>query len=140
MAGSASDQQTPWPLSAHGTAADSTELKRAEEALLSQSEMRFRAFVTASSDVVYSMSLDWSEMRQLQGRNFIADTHNPSLNWMTEYIHPDDQPKVRAAIEVAIRTKGVFELEHRVLRVDGSLGWTSSRAVPLLSAQGDIVE
>ena len=45
-----------------------------------------------------------------------------------------------AAINEAIRTKSIFELEHRVRRADGSLGWTFSRAVPLLDANGEIVE
>jgi PAS domain S-box-containing protein len=34
----------------------------------------------------------------------------------------------------------VFELEHRVRRPDGSLGWTLSRAVPLLDDAGEITE
>src|SRR5581483_8755448 len=34
----------------------------------------------------------------------------------------------------------MFELEHRVIRVDGTTGWTFSRAVPLLDDAGEIVE
>jgi PAS domain-containing protein len=34
----------------------------------------------------------------------------------------------------------VFELEHRVRRADGTLGWTLSRAVPLMDAAGAITE
>ena len=45
-----------------------------------------------------------------------------------------------AAIDTAIANKSLFELEHRVLRVDGELGWTQSRAVPLLDEDGSIVE
>jgi signal transduction histidine kinase/DNA-binding response OmpR family regulator len=45
-----------------------------------------------------------------------------------------------AVINEAIRTKSTFELEHRVRRVDGTFGWTFSRAVPLSDAKGDIVE
>ena len=132
----------PMPDGRHGVVCyfrDISELVQGLESIR-QSEIRFRAFVTASSDVVYRMSPDWTEIRQLHGRDFVVDTNAPSGNWMSKYIHPDDHPKVRAAIEVAIRTKGIFEMEHRVLTVGGSVGWTSSRAVPLLSAQGEIVE
>jgi len=107
---------------------------------LRESEERFRALVTASSEVLYRMSADWSEMRRLDSRGFLARTERPSRTWLQEYIPPEDQPHVTAVIQEAIRTKGVFELEHRVRRADGSLGWTFSRAVPLLDANGEIVE
>ncbi|HVE12441.1 MAG TPA: ATP-binding protein [Elusimicrobiota bacterium] len=107
---------------------------------LRRSEERFRAFLTASSDVVYIMSPDWSEMRQLHGKDFIADTQGPSRSWLTKYIHPDDQPQVLVAIQKAIRSKSDFELEHRVIRVNGSLGWTHSRAIPTLDHENRITE
>ena len=107
---------------------------------IERSEERFRAFVTATSDVIYQMSPDWSEMRQLEGRDFIADTPDPSRSWLDRYIHPDDHEMVLRAIAEAIRSKTMFELEHRVIRVDGSLGWTYSRAVPRLSADGEVIE
>jgi len=47
---------------------------------------------------------------------------------------------VLRAIREAVQTKSIFELEHRVRRVDGSLGWTYSRAVPLIDDSGEIVE
>ena len=112
---------------------------RAEEALL-ESEERFRALVTASSDVVYRMSPDWSEMRQLHGRDFIPDTDSPNSTWIDKYIHPDDQPQVLKVINKSIQTKSIFELEHRIRQVDGTLGWTLSRAVPMLDSSGNIVE
>ena len=86
---------------------------------LRSSEERYRAFITATSDVVYRMSADWSEMRHLRGKDFIADTDDPSRTWLETYIHPDDQPRVLAAINEAIRTKSPFEFEHPVIMVDG---------------------
>ena len=115
------------------------ERKKAEEAL-SESEARLRAYVTSTSDVVYRMNADWSEMRQLCGQNFIADTDEPDRSWMKKYIHPDDQQHVKEVIKRAIETKGIFELEHKVIQVDGSLGWTFSRAIPLLDKDGEIIE
>ena len=110
------------------------------QAALRDSEERFHAFVTAGSDVVYRMSADWSELCQLVGRNFVADVSQPTHGWLAEFVYPEDHTRVLAAIAEAIRTRGVFELEHRVLRLDGSVGWTHSRAVPLLDAQGGIRE
>ncbi len=118
---------------------DITGRKRMEEALRG-SEDRFRALVQTTSDVVYRMSPNWDRMHQLRGRDFIPDTETPSSTWLQTYIHPDDQPLVIAAINKAIRNKSVFELEHRVVRVDGSLGWTFSRAIPLQDENGEIVE
>jgi PAS domain S-box-containing protein len=112
----------------------------AEQERLRQSEARFRALVSASSDVVYRMSADWSEMSYLVGRDFIADTTDPSSTWLDKYIHEDDQQRVLEVIHEAIRTNSTFELEHRVRRVDGSFGWTFSRAIPLLGDNGEVTE
>ena len=103
-------------------------------------EQQFRAYVQATSDVVYRMSPDWSEMRHLEGRNFIDDQTGTTISWMDKYILEEDQPRVRAAIGEAIRTRRPFELEHRVIRPDGTSGWTFSRAIPLFDDHGEIVE
>ena len=110
------------------------------ETALQASEERFRLFVTASSDVVYTMSADWRQMNQLDGKTFLADTREPSRDWLLKYIPADDQLRVEIAIDKAIATKQVFELEHRIIQADGQLGWTYSRAVPILDGQGQILE
>ncbi|WP_262029263.1 HWE histidine kinase domain-containing protein [Microvirga sp. Mcv34] len=110
------------------------------EAALADSEKRLRAFVTASSDVVYRMSPDWTELRQLDGRGLLLDAVSPNGDWLSSYVHPDDQPQVTAAIQDALRTKSMFEVDHRVRRADGTFGWIHSRALPILREDGEIVE
>ncbi|NII11100.1 CheR family methyltransferase [Oleiagrimonas sp. C23AA] len=118
---------------------DVTELHQARKAL-QESESRFRALLIATSYAIYRMSPDWTQMRELNGRGFLADTPAPNASWLETYIAPDDRSMVRMAIDQAIRDKSTFQLEHRVKRPDGSLGWTLSRAVPLLDERGAIIE
>jgi two-component system, cell cycle sensor histidine kinase and response regulator CckA len=104
------------------------------------SEKCFKALVEASSEVSYRVSPDWIEMHQLGGGGFLSDTATPSKGWMQEYIAAEDQPFLWAAIQRAIANKSVFELEHRVRRIDGTVGWTLSRAIPVLDEKGEITE
>lgn len=110
------------------------------EQAIAASEKRFGALVTATSDVIYSLSADWTEMRELDGRGFLKDTHKPTTDWQSRYIYPEDQKEVKAAIAEAIRSKKILQLEHRVLRADGAPGWVFSRAVPILNDKGEIIE
>jgi len=110
------------------------------EAAVRESEARFRALVNASSDVVYRMNPDWTELRHLDGRGFLADTDAPAGSWPETYLFDEDRPRVLAAIDEAVRTHSAFELEHRVRRADGSPGRIFSCAVPVLDAAGRLVE
>jgi len=127
------------PVGVIAVVVETSERVRAD-AGLRDSEERFRALVTATSDVVYRMSADWKEMRQLDGRGFIRDMDTPSVAWLEEYLFPEDQPAVLEAIAEAIRRKSVFQLEHRIRRVDGTEGWTLSRAIPLFGKNREILE
>jgi PAS domain S-box-containing protein len=69
---------------------DIKKLKEAEE-LRRRSEGRFRALVEASSEVLYHMSPDWREMRQLHSRGFLANTEEPSTTWLRDYIPAEEQ-------------------------------------------------
>ncbi|MDE2051247.1 MAG: response regulator, partial [Gammaproteobacteria bacterium] len=103
-------------------------------------DAQFRAFVGATSDAVFRMSADCSEMRHLEGNRFIADTREPAHDWMERYIPPADRPQILAAVREMLRTRRCPGLEHRVLRADGSIAWALSRAVPIEDAAGEIIE
>ncbi|MBA2466345.1 MAG: PAS domain-containing protein, partial [Sphingomonas sp.] len=110
------------------------------EAALRQSETRFRALSTAGGHAIYRMSPDWATMYELDGNDFLVSSAQPTNDWLGTYIVEEERDAISAAVEAAIQSKSLFELEHRVRRADGSLGWTSSRAVPILNQNGEITE
>lgn len=107
---------------------------------LDVSQERLSALIRATSDVVYTMSPDWREMRELIGRDFIADTSEPSVDWLEKYILPEEQEGVLAAIKRATDSRTIFQYEHRVVRVDGTVGWVLSRAIPILNDENKIIQ
>lgn len=110
-----------------------------EESSVHDSELRFRALVIATSTMVYRMSPDWKELRELSGKGFLEALSEPSTQWLEKYVAVEDRPGVLAAIDKAIQQKSVFELEHRIKLADGSVGWTESRAVPIFSEDGELL-
>jgi PAS domain S-box-containing protein len=111
-----------------------------EKQRITETENRLKALIEASSDVVYSMSPDWTQMRELDGRGFLKDSDAPTSNWKSAYIHPEDFELVNSKIEECILQKKTFQLEHRVLRADGTPGWTFSKAIPIFNDEGEITE
>ncbi|HEX2958444.1 MAG TPA: PAS domain-containing protein [Chitinispirillaceae bacterium] len=104
------------------------------------SEERFRALVVTSSNIIYRMNPDWSEMKQLRGIHFLEDDDIADNNWLQKYIPHQEQPRIIAAINEAIAARQLLKLEHRVFMSDGSIGWAFSQAVPLIDEQGNIYE
>lgn len=118
---------------------DLTDIRKSTEALR-ESEARLRALVRTSSDVAYRMSADWAQMQALDGRGLVAGNDVSLRDWLDRNIPPSEHARVGAAIADAVRHAQPLELEHRVNRSDGSVGWALSRAVPILAADGTIRE
>jgi PAS domain S-box-containing protein len=108
------------------------ELRRREE--------RLRALVQASSDAIYRISADWRELHRIYGIDAIRDADTPGGHWLKSCIHPDDQAVMLSKIDESIRNKSTFEQEYRFVHLDGSVGWRFARAIPLLDANGEIIE
>ncbi len=104
------------------------------------SEARLQALLKASSDVVYTLSPDWSRISVLKSNGPVVDSVAVAQGWFERYIDPNDQPRVMQALEQAARTKAAIDLEHRVQCPDDTVAWVHSRAVPVLDADGCIVE
>ncbi|WP_250470157.1 MULTISPECIES: ATP-binding protein [unclassified Caballeronia] len=105
-----------------------------------ESEKRFRALSNATEEVIYRINPDWTQLNQLEGRGFLKDVFETDPNWLDNFIPPDDQEMLQAAVNEAIRTRTVYHLEHRVRRASGGVGWVISRAVPMLNEAGEIYE
>ena len=114
--------------------------RREAETALSRSEQQFRALVQATAQVVYRMSPDWDEMRELIGGGVLSDSQGSNPVWLDHYVPKEDQPAVLSVIQTAVRSKSVFNLEHRVVRLDGTIGWIQSRAIPILDEAEEITE
>jgi len=57
-----------------------------------------------------------------------------------ELVHPDDLERVRAAVATAIAQAGRYELEHRIVRPDGTEGWVFEAADVVADDRGNPVE
>jgi PAS domain S-box-containing protein len=118
------------------------ERRRAEEAL-QESEERFRHMADALPEVMWITGLD-PERPLYTSPSFeriwgfpIADLlQNPRL-W-TERIHPDDRGRVVDIFTRWIAGEGVSyqDIEFRIIRPNGELGWIHERGVLSLNEQG----
>ena len=54
--------------------------------------------------------------------------------------HPDDLPRVQAALLSAIAEAGHYELEHRIMRDDGTQAWVFAAADVVLDESGTPIE
>jgi signal transduction histidine kinase len=120
-------------------AADLIERTQTAEAL-KQSEQRLLALTTATNEVLFRMSPDWSEMYNVDGKDLLCYAGHRLANWMQKFVYPEDHEQVVSIVKEALETKAMVQLEHRVLKGDGTIGWMLSRAVPIINYDGSLVE
>lgn len=121
------------------TIARDISLRKTAEDALRESEARFRTFVTATSDVVYTMSADWKTILQLEGKGFVPDA-NHMESWLERYIPEHEKIRVQRTIDEAIAKKKRFDMEHQVIDAHGRVAWAHSRAIPRLDEHAEIIE
>ncbi len=129
------------PVGSWGIVRDITEHKRVE-AELRKGEERYRAFIAATAQVVWTTNaggevvVDLPSWRELTGQNEEAIK---GLGWL-EAVHPDDRERAARVWIEAVEAKSPYENEYRVRKYDGSYPLFFARGIPVLEADGSIRE
>jgi PAS domain S-box-containing protein len=112
--------------------------KRKAEAILRESEQRFRVM----ADTIPSLVWMCDERGQVTYRNdrrieFTGQTEDLGTgdNWVN-YVHPDDRERVLETLRDALKIKEPFSLEYRLLRSDGIYRWMFDVASPRINGDG----
>jgi PAS domain S-box-containing protein len=128
-----------------GTVIDITERKRAEESLrrsegyLAEAQKLSHTGSWASRPDAGEILYFSEECYRVLGFNPLDG--QPSYQRFDQGVHPDDQPKLREAVETAGRENSEFELDYRFVRPDGEVRDVHALGHPVRSSSGDnIVE
>jgi PAS domain S-box-containing protein len=112
--------------------------KRKAEAVLRESEERFRVMADITPSLVWMCDAR-GRITYLNGRR-IAFTGTDSDadygdNWIT-YVHPDDVERMLGNLYEALKTKQPFSQEYRLRRSDGLYRWVFDVASPRVNGDG----
>jgi PAS domain S-box-containing protein len=112
--------------------------KRNAEAVLGESEERFRVMADTTPSLVW-MCDSRGRITYLNGRRIEFTGPDPDAgygdNWVT-YIHPDDVERVLETLYEALKTKQPFSQEYRLRRSDGVYRWMFDVASPRVNGDG----
>jgi PAS domain S-box-containing protein len=122
---------------------DITERKRAEMDL-----ERMRNILSEGEKIVHMGTFEyvvdaqttvWSEEEY---RIYGLDPSGPSPAYdvmLAESIHPDDGVLLHQTFMTAMQNNSIYELEHRIVRPDGSVRWVYDRAHPYFDENGRLL-
>ncbi|QDV36527.1 PAS domain S-box protein [Tautonia plasticadhaerens] len=111
-----------------GTATDIDDRRRSEEALR-RGEERLRLALEAGRMGTWDWDIgtgrvEWSDnLPEIHG--LPSGGFDGTMEGFRLLIHPEDRGRVEAAVAASIEGRSGYEVEFRVLRPDGSVGWMS---------------
>jgi PAS domain S-box-containing protein len=119
----------------------SGDAERAETEELRVSSERYRALVTASTEIVFRASADGAEFVAPRWYEITGQSPEETNGggWAAA-VHPDDRETVRRRWQQSIDTGQPFEAEYRLRHEGGAYRWMHERAVALLHADGTVRE
>jgi formate hydrogenlyase transcriptional activator len=119
---------------------DIDDRKRVEEALRA-SELNFRLLVDSVPGLVSTATAEGElEFVNQQFLDYFGKTLEELKGWRTsDFVHPDDLPRVLAAWNRSVETGQPYDSDHRIRRADGVYRWCSLRTLPLRDMEGHII-
>lgn len=124
-------------------ARDETE-RRAADAILRETEQRYRLAAKATNDAIWDWDLaanrvEWNEaVRVLFG--YTADQVIPTADWWVANIHPDDRARVERDIQQVINgDRDQWTAEYRFRRSDGTFADVFDRGHVFRDQNGEAV-
>src|SRR6266852_4604803 len=116
---------------------------RRSEALLAESEQRFRLIVDSIPGLVLTMTAEGElEFVSQQCLDYSGKTLDELKGWTTsDLVHPDDLSRVLATWRRSVETghPAGYDSEYRIRRGDGVYRWFQVRALPVRDTEGRII-
>ncbi|TNC48498.1 PAS domain S-box protein [Rubellimicrobium rubrum] len=100
---------------------------------------QLRTLLRATSGVHFRLSADGALMTHLSGRDIDETLTVPIDDWLERFIPPKDRDLVRRTLARGRQERCALDLEHRVLRPDGTLRWLQSWLIPLPGPGGEVL-
>jgi PAS domain S-box-containing protein len=108
---------------------------------LRESEQRFRQIADNIHDFIWLADPEFTKhfyvnaaYSEIWGRSTETLYDDPSS--LLDGVHPDDRPRVEAAL--AGMRRGLYDIEFRVVRPSGDVRWVWSRGFPVTNEHGEI--
>lgn len=132
------------PLQMVGTAQDITERKQAEESLrenrlfLEQAQ-RIAGLGTWVSGPTESDALWWSDQTyKIFGQS--REQFDARVGSFFDAVYPDDRAAVEEASRAVLAGERPYEIEHRIIRPDGTIRWVHQLAEVIRDANGQVLQ